>query len=84
MEKNKMMMDDRFKTEILNKILSTEGDILIIRETLIDFKKNGMTKSDMIRNLEELRNNQNYYVENIILDLMDFIEGFCMPNLSIF
>lgn len=43
-----------------------------------------MDKDSMIRNLEELRNGSDTTTEDILLELMDFVVGYCNPNLSIF
>ena len=37
----------------------------------------------MVRNLEELRNGSDTETENILLELMDFLAGWCNPDLSI-
>ena len=38
----------------------------------------------MLENLEELREESTSATEDILLDLMDFVVGFCNPRLSIF
>lgn len=53
-------------------------------ECLLKFKSFGMDKDSMIRNLEELRNGSDTTTEDILLELMDFVVGYCNPNLSIF
>ena len=43
-----------------------------------------MDKDSMIGNLEELRNGSDTETENILLELMDFVTGWCKHELSIF
>lgn len=45
---------------------------------------NGMNKDSMYKNLEKLRSISDSEAEDIILELMDFVVGYCAPNLSIF
>lgn len=42
-----------------------------------------MDKDSMLENLEELRRS-NSETEDILLELMDFVAGYCSPNLVIF
>ena len=60
-------------------------DILSLRESLIQFRDKGMGKSSMIKNMEELRSVcQSEADEDVLMELMDFVVGFCSPHLSIF
>lgn len=43
-----------------------------------------MSKVSMLDNLEILRNENYIETENILLDLMDFVVGYCDSDLSVF
>lgn len=61
------------------------GDLGILRESLIRFKDDGMDKESMLENMDELRNRcDSEETENIMLELMDFITGWCNPSSDIF
>ncbi|MFY0519815.1 hypothetical protein [Lysinibacillus sp. UGB7] len=60
------------------------NDLLALRKSLIKFKDKGMSKDSMLENLEKLRGISDSEIEDILLDLMDFVVGYCNPNLSIF
>lgn len=60
------------------------NDLLTLREFLIRYKNNGMDKDSMLDNLEELRNKSDSETEDILLELMDFVVGYCNPSLSIY
>ncbi|AOR62468.1 hypothetical protein [Pectobacterium wasabiae] len=66
-------------------ILSSEivfcSNLMKLRELLISFKVRGMSKNEMLLYLNELRLVSN---EEVVLELMDFVEGHCNPQLSIY
>jgi len=66
------------------EINNHHDNLLIIRECLIKFKNDGMDKDSMLENLEKLRSESDSETEDILLELMDFVVGYCNPNLSIF
>ncbi len=78
------MIDADFRQSLLSKMSINQGDILLLRELLIEYKEAGMDKNSMINNLIELRSSCNSDMEDIFLDLMDFVTGFCDPSLKIF
>ncbi|CAK13777.1 hypothetical protein PSEEN0867 [Pseudomonas entomophila L48] len=57
------------------------SDLMSLRAVLVDFKVRGMPKDEMLECLENLRAAAD---ENIILELMDFVEGYCIKDLSIY
>ena len=60
-------------------------DLLVLREFLIRFKDKGMDKESVLKNMEELRSRcDSEEKENIMLELMDFITGWCNPSSDIF
>ena len=72
----------------IEKLLISEikrnQDLLSLREILITFKDEGMSKNDMLDSLEILRTNNDEKIEEVLLELMDFVTGFCNPRLVIF
>lgn len=61
--------------------MKKNGSLLEIREVLVDMKNEGMKKEEMMEYLQKMRA---CFDEDMILDLMDYVEGFCYPNLSIY
>ncbi|MFJ5405842.1 hypothetical protein ACIPTZ_20865 [Pectobacterium sp. CHL-2024] len=66
-------------------ILSSEivfcSNLMKLRELLVSFKVRGVSKNEMLLYLNELRLVSN---EDVVLELMDFVEGYCNPQLSIY
>lgn len=58
--------------------------MLILREHLIEFKNKGMDKDTMLESLEKIKSISGSKTEDILLELMDFVSGYCNPDLSIF
>lgn len=78
------MIDEDFRQSLLSKMSISQGTILILPELLIEYKEAGMDKNSMMNNLIELRSSCNSDVEDVFLDLMDFVTGFCNSSLRIF
>ena len=69
------------------KVLSAEikeKNLLVLHKYLMEFKNAGMDKNSMIKSLKELINSSDSETEDVLLELMDFVVGYCNPNLSIF
>ena len=79
-----MLLDEEFRQLLLSEIKSDHNNLLILREYLLKYKSFGMDKDSMVRNLEKLRNGSDTETEDILLELMDFVVGYCNPDLSIF
>ena len=79
-----MLLNEEFRQLLLSEIKSDHSNLLILREYLLKYKSLGMYKDSMVRNLEELRNGSDTETEDILLELMDFVVGYCNPNLSVF
>ncbi|MEQ4617744.1 MAG: hypothetical protein ABN482_06810 [Corticimicrobacter sp.] len=72
------------KHDFINAVkihISQENDLLEIRKVLIHFQEKGMPKNFMLAGLNEIRKSEH---EDIVLELMDFAEGFCDPRLAIY
>lgn len=76
--------DLKFLQSLPKQIKKHHNDLLILREFLISFKNHGMDKDSMLKNLEKLRDGSDSEAEDILLDLMDLVVGWCNPQLSIF
>lgn len=77
------------KEEVFNLLLmelhnSNSDNFSRLYKILLHFRENGMNKEDMYECLEELRKVCDSVTEDIVLDLMDFVVGFCNPRLDLF
>lgn len=79
-----MSLNEEFMQLLSAEIKEHHDDLLTLRECLLKFKTAGMDKDSMIRGMEKLRNECDAKIEDILLGLMDFVTGYCNPNLSIF
>jgi hypothetical protein len=61
--------------------ISENHNLLDIRKTLVYFKNEGISKDCMYACLQKLRYTNN---EEVILELMDFVTGFCRSDLAIY
>lgn len=83
-ENSMSMIEDEFFVKFPLEIEIHCDNLLILRECLIEFRDRGMNKDLMLKSLESLRKVSNSQIEDILLELMDFVVGFCNPQLSIF
>ncbi|MEQ4986406.1 hypothetical protein ABN080_02875 [Proteus sp. fly-1089] len=74
-QQQQALIDDIQKGIALNR------DLLVLRELLLSYKYNGMTQNIMQDCLNQLRAIED---ENTILDLLDFVEGFCSLDWKIY
>ena len=79
-----MLLNEEFKNLITVHINEENCGLLTLREDLVDYKNRGMDKVSMYKNLEEMRVGCDDRTEDILLELMDFVGGFCNPELCIF
>lgn len=70
--------------QIIQEQLNKEADLGVLHKELRRFRNLGMNMESMLECLEELRKNQNEDVEDRILELMDFVVGWCNPTAEIF
>ena len=78
-------MNKKLKQEFLGNIyelIKQEADIDSLYKQLCLFKNRGMSKEKMLECLEILR--ENHKVEERILELMDFVTGFCSPHMTVY
>ncbi|AFR05548.1 hypothetical protein H4F46_21270 [Pectobacterium brasiliense] len=67
--------------DILSSEIVFGSNLMKLRELLVSFKVRGVSKNEMLLYLNELRLVSN---EDVVLELMDFVEGYCNPQLSIY
>ena len=80
-----MSLSDEFLQLLPLEIEKQHGDLSALRKILIRFRDNGMDKETMLENMEELRGRSaSGETEDILLELMDFITGWCAPGQNIF
>lgn len=68
--------------EKINELIKQEADIDSLYNQLYLFKNLGMSREKMLKCLETLR--ENHGVEERILELMDFVTGFCSPHMIVY
>lgn len=79
-----LRIEDEFCIKLPLAIEVHRDNLLLLRESLIEFRNQGMDKDLMLKCLESLREMSDPQIEDILLELMDFVVGFCSPRLSIF
>ena len=84
MERGLILLDENFSEDILRRININNVNNLELREVLVEYKNSGMDKNFMLEKLEELRSGCDSDTEDVILDLMDFVTGYCRPDLKIY
>lgn len=73
-----------FNDILIHIIQNSSSDILELREVLVKYKEMGTNQTEMLNSLSLLRDKLGEEKEDIILDLMDFVTGFCNPSLNIY
>lgn len=80
-----MSLSDEFLQLLSLEIEKQHGDLFALRKFLIRFRDNGMDKATMLENMEKLRGRSaSGETEDILLELMDFITGWCDSGQKIF
>ena len=79
-----MKIDDEFRLILFLELKKNHNNLLVLRECLLKYKDIGMNKDDMLANLNKMRYESDNETEDILLELMDFVEGYCTEDLSIF
>lgn len=76
------MTIDKHFTEFIQNDIQLKKDLLEIREKIVIFKENNPISQDEMR--DALNKMINPKTEELIFDLLDFIEGYCHPRLYVF
>ena len=76
--------DMRFLRLLPIEIEKHPNDLLALQKILIYFKNHGMNKESMLKNLEKIDNQHDFKAKDILMDLMDFVVGWCSQDLSIY
>lgn len=80
-----MSLDIEFLKILPEVIEKHEYSLHALHGILKSFKEKGMSKDSMLENLKKLRETSDLETkEDIFLELMDFVVGFCNPDSSIF
>lgn len=69
---------------LINKLQNSSNDVIELREVLVKYKEMGINQTEMLNSLSFLRDKLGEEKEDIILDLLDFVTGFCNPTLKIY
>lgn len=69
---------------LINKLQNSSNDVIELREVLVKYKEIGINQTEMLNSLLFLREKLGEEKEDIILDLLDFVTGFCTPTLKIY
>ncbi|MEL6192631.1 MAG: hypothetical protein AAFR66_11300 [Bacteroidota bacterium] len=70
--------------EKIKRVLGENLDYLKVgHRILVEFKESGGSQDEALRELEELRKWVGPADEDKILELMDFVSGFCNPKFRI-
>lgn len=76
--------DFKFLQALSAGIKEHPNDLIILHQCLENFKEQGMIRDAMLKNMEKLRRESDFGTEDILLDLMDFVSGWCNLALSIY
>lgn len=76
--------DLKFLQLLPEEIKKHPDDLPALRECLIRFRDHGMDRHSMLQNMEKLRKESDSETEEILLDLMDFVAGWCAPGISLY
>ncbi len=79
------MINKEFIIELSAKLHSNHNAFGELYNCLIKFRDAGMEKDCMYASLEEMRRySESEEIEDVILELMDFVVGFCNPKSAIY
>ncbi len=79
-----MSLNNEFTELISMELEKKNKNVAMLYDYLVEFKQKGMDQKSMLMNLERLRYQNDSDMEDVVLDLMDYVVGFCSPGLSIF
>ena len=74
-----MTLNEEFM-KVLSAEIEEKNNLLVLHKCLMKFKNAGMDKDSMIKSLKELINSSDSETEDVLLELMDFVVGYCNPN----
>ena len=77
-------MQEEFYEAMMSKLQASSSDITELRNMLMKYKKTGIEQADMLDCLSLVKDKLDDDKEDTILDLMDFVTGFCNPALKIY
>lgn len=71
------------KQSLYERILAG-NDLQALRKCLAEFRDAGMDRGNMLTCLEEMRKDGDSSAEDTLLELMDFVTGYCSPSQKLF
>ena len=79
-----MTLNEEFMIVLSAEIKEKNYDLLALHKCLLKYENAGMDKDSMIECLKNLRNSSEIETEDVLLELMDFVVGYCNPSLAVF
>ncbi len=77
-------LEQEFIRRVVEKVNEREADIEVLHAILRKFRNQGMSKEKMLNCLENVRQNCEPEEEDLLLELMDFVTGFCNVPMCIY
>ena len=77
-------MQEELYEAMMSKLQASSSDITELRNMLMKYKKTGIEQADMLDCLSLVKDKLDDDKEDTILDLLDFVTGFCNPALKIY
>lgn len=71
------------RLERYRRALNSPDKLSSLTEEIKNLRKEGISKEDLLEDLELFRNQLEEIEEDIVLDVMDFLTGFCCTHLII-
>ena len=78
------MKKQAFCKALIEGLQCSPIDILKLRKILVEYIEKGISQAEMLECLSLVRKEADKRQEDIILDLMDFVTGFCNPTFKLF
>ena len=63
--------------------LKSQDPVMALRQTVIGFRNQGVEKDALIQALEKFRQELNEQDEDVVLDVLDFLVGWCSSQMRI-
>jgi hypothetical protein len=70
--------------QIFTDAVKNENKLLELREAVINLRAEGVDKETLLSELSQFRNHTDSdETEDVVLEVMDFLAGFCSPHMRI-
>jgi hypothetical protein len=77
------MNEDDEIVQILNRSKAHDEALNALRDFVIRLRTEGKSKEDILTRMQELRKSVSDEQEDILLEVMDFLVGWCSPHMKI-